>query len=128
VTEAELRALIPKGEHDTERAEKLVALGYPAVAPIVPELIEWLRDGNWPVARILGPFLQTIGLPLVPEIRRVFATDDYGWQYFLLVFLVNTPEMVAALRAELTRLAEHPTPREAEEALDELAQECLEEG
>ena len=44
-----LRALIPRNKHDLRRARVLVALGYPAVAPVLPELLEWLQDLNWPV-------------------------------------------------------------------------------
>jgi hypothetical protein len=125
MTDEALCQLIPQHKHDTERAEQVVALGYPAAAPILPELIKWLQDYNWPVAHVLAPFLESIGLPLVPEIRRVLATDDDCWKYYLLTSLVNTRELVAALRADLTRLVEQPTAREVVAELPEVAAERL---
>jgi hypothetical protein len=35
-----LRALIPRHNHDVWRVRLLAALGYPAVAPVLPELLE----------------------------------------------------------------------------------------
>jgi len=121
----ELRALIPTSKHDVERARHAVARGYPAVAPIVRELLEVLQDPNRPVAKVLAPFLASIGAPLVPEIRRVLETDDHIWKYWLLTCLVTTPDVASALRSELTRLAEHPTPAEATEELDLVARQIL---
>src|SRR5689334_12113292 len=99
----ELRALLPKEKCDTDLAEQVVALGYPAAEPIVPELLEWLQDMNWPVARVLVPFLAEIGTPLVPEIRRILKTNDEVWKHWILSCLVRSPEMVAALEQELTQ-------------------------
>jgi hypothetical protein len=103
----------------------VVARGYPAVAPILPELIQWLQDYNWPVAHVLAPFLARIGSPLLPEIRRVLNTNDYVWQYWLLTWLVKTPEMASALHDELTRLADHATAAEAAEELHLVARGIL---
>lgn len=123
MSDDDVRALLPTSKIDTDRAEQIVARGYPAVAPIIPELLEWLQDINWPVAQVLQPFLASIGAPLIPEIRRVLETDDHLWKYWLLSCLARTPEMASALRADLTRLAEHPTQEEAAEELHVLARE-----
>jgi hypothetical protein len=125
MSDEEIRALIPKTKSDLDRAAEVVARGYPAVAPILPELVEWLQDYNWPVAHILAPFLASIGNPLLPEIRRVLKTQDQVWKYWLLTCLVKTPELTAALR-ELTQLAQHPTPAESAEELHLIAREILE--
>ena len=45
----DLRNLLPKDKMDVEKAEALVALGYPAVAPVLPELMALMQDTNWPV-------------------------------------------------------------------------------
>ena len=123
---SKLRELLPHEKGDTERAEAIVALGYPAVAPILPDLIEWLQDCNWPVAHVLSPFLAQIGLPLLPPVRAVLATNDYQWKYWVLLRLVEpSPDLVFALHDEITRLAVHPTAAEILEELDYVAQEIL---
>src|SRR4051794_23281462 len=63
----DVQHLIPQNKFDLKRAQAAVEVGYPAVAPILPELLEWLQDYNWPVAHILAPFLASIGEPLVPH-------------------------------------------------------------
>ena len=80
----DIHALLPQDKCDLERARALVALGYPAVVPVLPELMVWLQDMNWPVAEIVAPFLATIGLPLVPHIRQVLATDDEAWKMWVM--------------------------------------------
>lgn len=124
--ENDIRTLIPQNKSDIERAEKAVAAGYPAVEPILPELLEWIQDANWPVARVLAPFLGSIGSPLIPHIRKILATDDNIWKYWTLSYLVQgSPDVAAALREDIQRYANSPTPDESAEGLDELARTIL---
>jgi hypothetical protein len=126
VSDDDIRRLLPTDKCDVDRAQLLVERGYPAVAPILPELIEWLQDYNWPVARVLQPFLASIGTPLIPEIRRVLKTDDEIWKYWVVSGLLRG-RLAIAFRDELTELAERPTPAHLAEGLDILAREILNE-
>ena len=110
------------------RARAAVEAGYPAVDPILGELLKWLQDCNWPVAHILEPFLASIGAPLVPHIWHVLGTDDHVWKYWVIGTLIrDLPENVAAaFRSELERLCHDPQPDERREELDEQAREVLE--
>ena len=122
----DIRTLIPQNKFDTDRAEQAVAAGYPAVEPILPELVEWIQDSNWPVARVLAPFLGSIGTPLIPHIKKIMASDDNIWKYWTLTYLVqDSPEVAAALRDDLQRCADSPTDEERAEGLDELARTIL---
>lgn len=107
--------------------EAVVTAGYPAVAPILPELLEWLQDCNWPVSRVLAPFLASIGSPLIPHIQRILDTDDEIWKYWMIsVIMRDSFELASAFRDELERLVLSPTECEAREELNEVAQEVLE--
>ena len=122
----EILLLVPRDKFDLARAEATVAAGFPAVAPILPQLLEWMQDCNWPVARVLAPFLATIGSPLLPHIRDVLATDDDVWKYWVLTYLVEgSPAVAEALRDELRRYALSPTPNEVAEGLSEKARSIL---
>lgn len=124
----DIRLLIPQGKLDIERANAVVAVGYPAVAPILPDLLIWLQDYNWPVAHVLAPFLISIGSPLIPHVRNVMDTDDDIWKYWMIVLIMRESREVAqAFREELERLAHSPTEREILEELQEEAQLTLEE-
>jgi hypothetical protein len=112
---------------DIERAEAAVAAGYPAVEPILFELLEWLQDLNWPVAQVIAPFLATIGSPLVSPIRRILQTDDEIWKRWILTEIVEkSAELASAFRDELARLADSPTETEIEAELDDDARYILE--
>jgi Domain of unknown function (DUF5071) len=119
--------LLPRDKSDVARAQAAVAAGYPAVAPIVGSLVEWLQDANWPVARVLIPLLQSIGEPLVPHIRHVLSTDDLIWKYWTIGLLVPSlsQDAAAPFRDELERLARRAEPRELLEALDQQAASAL---
>lgn len=122
----DLRALIPRGKSDVEIARAAVEAGYPKVAPILPQLFEWMQDFNWPVAHVLAPFFVSIGTPILGEIRRVLGTDDGMWKYWALMIAEALPPQVRMeLRPDLVRIVEHPTPDETADEVVERAAELL---
>ena len=95
--------------------------------PALPNLLEWVQDGNWPVAGVFLPFLASVGAPLAAHVRHVFQTDDEQWKYFVLCNIVGeSRELALALVVDLERLAESPTKGELNEGLNVLANELLE--
>ena len=128
MTEAEIRALLPRHKGDCERAQAIIALGYPAVAPVLRDLLEWLQDCNWPVSNSIAPFLASLGEPVVPLIREVLQGNDDIWKYWCIDRIVlKLPGAIAAqLRPELHRLAFNPTKGEREQEVDERARAVLE--
>ncbi|MHC2333735.1 DUF5071 domain-containing protein [Bradyrhizobium sp. USDA 4454] len=123
---SDLAAILPTDKRDTERAEAIVALGFPAVEPILSTLLEWMQDINWPVAQVLAPFLANIGGPLAPHVRPILQTDDDIWKYWILDCIVaKSPELRTLLRTDLERLSTAPTQGERAEELDSLAKAIL---
>lgn len=122
----DVRTLIPGYKHDHETADAAIAAGYPAVEPILFELLEWIQDMNWPIAQKLAPFLASIGPPLAPHIREIFKTDDEVWKrWVILDILEHSPELTKALRDELEQIATSPTEDEADDELDIEARRLL---
>lgn len=123
---SDLAAMLPTDKMDTERAEAIITLGFPAVEPILPALLEWMQDINWPVAQVLQPFLASIGGPLAPHIRNVLQTDDDIWKDWVLRYIVaQSSELQTMLRGDLERLSTSPTWGEHAEQLDILAKTIL---
>ncbi len=123
----DLAALIPVTKFETEKALALVQLGFPAVEPVMPQILEWLQDLNWPVGHVFQPFLVGIGEPLAPYVRTVLAGEDDGWKYSLLRVIVDqSPELARKLRSELERVAKTPSAGESKEEVDLVAIEILE--
>jgi len=124
----DLRWLIQRSKYDFDRVDALAAHGYPAVAPILDEVLAWLRDGNWPIAHKLSAFIAGIGAPLAPHVRKILAGDDRALQYWLLGNVIGSNAGLFALfKDELNRLATNPTPEERHEELDERARGILED-
>lgn len=122
-----LKSLIPIKKIETEKAEKLVALGWSTVAPVVVDMLLWIQDANWPVARIFMPFLSTISDKIIEEIEPVLQTDDAAWKYYCLCVLQEGVyrDWSATMRAQLEKLYHHPTEEEKEWEIPELIAELL---
>jgi len=117
---------LPTDKYDTRGAEALVKRGFPAATPVLPQLLEWIRDGNWPVARVLAPFIATAGTSLVPHAQRILRGDDNTWKYFLLQDVVaKSTSLAALLRPDLERLSRQATGGEMAEGLPSMADSLL---
>jgi Domain of unknown function (DUF5071) len=72
----ELRKLLPANKEDVAAIEVIAARGYPAVQPILLDLMKWIRDESWPVAKPACEFLVSIGPRLAPEVLEVLGSRD----------------------------------------------------
>jgi hypothetical protein len=124
---ADPRQLLPRNKSDEERVRALIALGYPAVAPVLPDLLEWLQDGNWPISRPIADFFLSIGEPVLPLIDAVLRGPDATWKYWCIQRLIARlpPTLAAGFRPELERLAQRPTGDEQSEELYDVARDAL---
>lgn len=122
----DVRDLLPKSKYDVENAKMIVAQGYPAAEIVLPELLEWLKDCNWPVSRILEPFLASVGLPLAPFVRNILQTDDEMWKYWILSCIVMpSAEIFEAVQKDVIRIASTSSGGEDEEEVRKVAWQIL---
>ncbi len=118
---------LPRDKFDTEAANEIACAGWPHIEPIASQLLGWLQDANWPVAKVLTPALVKIGAPLGPYVRQVLQTGDETWKYHMVEQLVaQSPELARALRPDLERIALSPTQQELAEQVDCVARKALE--
>ena len=121
-------SLIPRSKFDLEAANRIVNAGYPAVKPVLSELLEWLQDYNWPVAKVLAPFLAGIGSPLIAHIDHVFSTSDDTWKYWMIVCLISrNDDLFAHYKPKLIQYAENPSDSDKHHELDEVSRDALTE-
>ncbi len=86
----------------------------------------WLQDANWPVCKVIAPFLAGFGTVVVPEVRGVRETRDEQWKYWVLDYLVRGSLGVEeAIRDQLTKIAQTEPANEDEEETYLLAKEIL---
>ena len=118
----ELRALIPKDKHDISDITQLLRLTDDEIAPILPALLEWIQDGNWPVAKALLPVLakhERQTAPLVAQLLLPEQTDD-DWKYFLLTDLLPlfSKQALPIVLPAVQRIAAAPTQGERDAEVD----------
>ncbi len=123
----DLANCIPKGKFDTEAVERAAEFGFPAINPILPELLEWVKDANWPAAQDLFPVLADSGPEITPHITAILESNDQCWKYIVLLCLVTKLKLeVSELYQEnVVRMAYDPTEDEQNEEIDEQAREVM---
>ncbi len=122
-----LEALIPKDKFDIETAHQLNQYSYQELKPIIPDLLEWLQDCNWPVSKPVAEYLLTVSEHLTDDIVRILRGNDDIWKYYILtVFFQDTDKTIdIKVIAELERMLENPTQGEEEEGVLVVAEEIM---
>jgi hypothetical protein len=80
------------------------------VDPILPDILKWIRQSDWPVANPLAAFLVTLGPSLMPHLHKIFSSPkDEEWKAQILRVIVRhwPSQHVAELASYLTMLATH---------------------
>lgn len=123
----DVRKLIPKDKSDFDSVNKLKECNKDTLRPIIPDLLIWLQDINWPIASEISNILIQFDEELIPHIMTILNSDDTIWKYWILTKIVSriTLGARAELRQDLIKLSNHPKPDEVAEGMDELAQELL---
>lgn len=120
--------LLPRHKTDDDRVEMIKKMDRDKILPLLPSLLEWIQDMNWPVAPSILKLLLTFPEEIVPHVQDVLSSDDDNWKWFILHFLVIELPVDSRVQFKeyLTRVAETPTQNELAEKLDEIAKEILE--
>lgn len=123
------RICIPRNKHDLLAIEHAKGAGFPALNEVLPELLAWLEDANWPVALPTASVLAGAGSEIVPPIRDILKGNDSIWKFWVIDLLVRhlKPDVQSELRADLLHLANEPTADEKLEEVDCIAREVLAE-
>ena len=123
----EIRDLVPRSKFDRDLVPMIIDAGYPAIAPILDDLMEWTADPNWPICMPLIEYLATLGDAMVEPARRVLRGTDGGHKWMCLEAIVRElPRSAQArLRDDLLRLAEQPSEDDRDEDVDVEARKIL---
>lgn len=104
---ATLKQMLPRNKEDAVGAKALTALGFPAVEPVLPQMLEWLKTNGSPVELVMREFFVSLGLPAVPVIQNALRARHAHLKYAVVTHVVKfwPAEAVAPLAAELQVLA-----------------------
>lgn len=119
-----IKDLIPKDKFDFETVEKLKNYSFDEIEPIIPNLLEWLQDMNWPVSRPLANFLVPYSEEISSEVLKILQSKDEMWKYWILLTFGKSIKN-KSVHQEITRMAQNPTQDEIENDVFEIAQEIL---
>jgi hypothetical protein len=121
------RRLLPRDKFDVDAVRGIAEAGYPAIAPILDELLDWTADGNWPVAQPLADYLVTLGEPLVAPVARVLRGSDGSHKENCIRLIVRRlpAETLAKLEKDLRQLADRPSEDDRCEEADIAARDAL---
>jgi Domain of unknown function (DUF5071) len=103
----ELRKLLPADKDDVAAIKAIGAHGYPAVRPILLDLLKWIGVESWPVAKPACQFLVSIGPRLAPQVQKVLASRDAFLKAVVLREIVSAwpSEDVSGLSSQLFLIA-----------------------
>ncbi|MFF2089381.1 DUF5071 domain-containing protein [Paenibacillus sp. NPDC058174] len=115
---------LPKNKHDIESVEALSGLERSLVLPLLPKLLEWLQDFNWPIASGIVDLLSKYKNEIIPHIEEILSMHDMIWSYNILTYLIQDwdTEYVSVLSSSLRELAQ---TMDYDEGTDLLAIETL---
>jgi len=114
-----ITALIPKNKFDTSTLDELTKINEEEMKTILPDLILWIADFNWPIAKEMIKILTIYPNSLVPVIKKSldpFQTDDI-LKYWIILKLIPelSREYRDLLRQDIERIYREPTLGEISE-------------
>lgn len=119
--------LLPIHKSDFVTVKKIKKMDNEKIIPLLPGLLEWTKDMNWPIAKSVIELLLIFPKEIVPHVQEALLSKDDSWKYYILIFLVRELpiESKEQFKEYLIRLAENPTQNEIDEEIDEIAFEIL---
>lgn len=113
-----LRTLIPKDKFDFAPFPELMEISEEEVKPILPDLLYWIADMNWPIAiemvKVLARFPDSV-IPLIKELLKPTEKDE-DWKYFVITDLIPAlpAESQELLAQSINRILNVPTDGEVD--------------
>lgn len=123
----DIKNCIPKDKFDTSAVELASQIGFPELDPVLPDLLEWVQDANWPVAIPTAVLLSNAGLEILPHIKAILRSEDGVWKYWTIDLVVRnlSSDALLELRSELVKLTESPTQDDQSEGVPAIALSIL---
>lgn len=123
--------LVPKNIFDFSGVEELRLLSGEEIAPILPALLEWMKDMNWPIAQEMPELLSMHQKLIIPCIIEALQPEqsECDWKTYIIQFLLPLldSDYFLMLKPSLERIVQEPTWGEISDGTDEAAREFLQE-
>ena len=119
--------MLPKDKADLAAVEELASASPAEVVALLPALLTWLRDANWPVARPIAEVLRGHPLELIDPVNAILRGDDEVWKYWVIVeLLLSGPASLRdGVADEVMRIVNRPTLAEQAEEVHLVARDVV---
>ena len=120
---------VPKHKDDFQAVEFLRKTDFERFKAHVNELLSWIQDMNWPVAKEIAEILSSYTNNIKKQIIYIIRGDDDIWKYWCireLLYFTKEKELDCEIISELKRIVSDPTKGEVEEEVNLIAKETLE--
>ncbi len=119
--------IVPTNKSDFIACENLEVAQDSEVIALLPELLEWLQDINWPVASVVLERISSLGEPLVEPVINILEGSDEVWKYWIVLCLL--PKIGIETRRSfipaLSKIVNAPTSEEIKEEVNIVSAEIL---
>lgn len=121
--------LVPKNKFDFSGIAELKQLSDEEIEPVLPALLEWMKDMNWPVAREMPMLLAKHQKVIIPYIIDILQPEqlECDWKSYIIYALLPLldADYLVQLKPSLERIGECPTWGEEDEETNIAAKELL---
>ena len=120
--------MIPRDKFDELAILRLQLSTREEIIPVLPELLGWIQDMNWPIASKMAELLRAYPVETAPHIKEILKGTDSIWKYWCLLELIQpmNKDHQLLFKEDLLRLIHHPSKDDQLEEVDEVAAEILE--
>ena len=124
-----VKDLVPKTKFDFSGIEELRKLSDEEIAPVIPDLLAWMKDMNWPVAKEMPDLLAPHQKALIPHIIEILQPEqsECDWKTWIIDFLLPLfdEKYLLMLKPSLERIVKNPSWGELDEATNTAAADIL---
>ena len=119
--------IVPLHKMDYEACQTLKDSSDEDVIKMLPDLLMWMQDMNWPVAKHIKERIYELDLPLVKPIKEILNGNDGDWKWYILQDLLPyvSKNVLFALKPDIDRLAKEPTKDDKASEVDQIAKDLL---
>ncbi len=124
-----VKDLVPKNISDFSGIEELRKLSDEEIASVIPDLLAWMKDMNWPVAKEMPALLAPHQKVLIPHIIEILQPEqsESDWKTYIIDFLLPLldEKYLSMLTPSLERIVKNPTLGELDERINAAAADIL---
>ena len=124
-----VKDLVPKNISDFSGMEELKKLSDEEIAPVIPDLLAWMKDMNWPVAKEMPDLLAPHQKVLIPHIIEILQPEqsECDWKTYIIWELLPLldEKYLSMLKPSLERIVKNPTSGELYEETNMHAEDIL---